>query len=278
MLPDLHTHTHYSDGKHPPDFIVAEAVARGITHLAITDHDCTAAFDDTIEVPDSLTLIRGVELSCLWRRTEVHIVGLCIDPAGPTLDKLVGEQQARRQARMAAMSEKLAALGTEGLADYVDQLPCVASSRSHAAEFLVEKNVARNRQAAFKRYLARKAKIWVPAEWCTVDEAVNAIRSAGGISVLAHAGRYDLNRRSREQLATEFAAAGGDAIEVSYPNLDPNMRKFLFELAAENHLRYSVGSDFHDASATWTAIGKFQPLRSAHEQNAVWHHPNWRER
>ena len=42
---DLHTHTTCSDGTDTPFALVKEALAAGITTLAITDHDTTPASD-----------------------------------------------------------------------------------------------------------------------------------------------------------------------------------------------------------------------------------------
>ncbi|MGB5353577.1 MAG: PHP domain-containing protein [Woeseia sp.] len=42
---DLHTHTNASDGELQPAELVARACQRGVTHLAITDHDTLRAYD-----------------------------------------------------------------------------------------------------------------------------------------------------------------------------------------------------------------------------------------
>ena len=40
---DLHSHTQYSDGSLSAHALIALAIERGITHLAITDHDTVQA-------------------------------------------------------------------------------------------------------------------------------------------------------------------------------------------------------------------------------------------
>ena len=41
MTYDLHTHSTASDGAYAPAELVRQAHAAGVTHLALTDHDCT---------------------------------------------------------------------------------------------------------------------------------------------------------------------------------------------------------------------------------------------
>ncbi|MEO9748569.1 MAG: PHP domain-containing protein, partial [Marinobacter sp.] len=66
---DLHCHTTASDGALPPRELVARARARGVTHLAVTDHDTIAGLEEASEAAreTGVTLIAGTELSCLWK-------------------------------------------------------------------------------------------------------------------------------------------------------------------------------------------------------------------
>ena len=45
---DLHLHTNVSDGSQSPAEIVREAEARGITLIAITDHDTTEGIEEAM--------------------------------------------------------------------------------------------------------------------------------------------------------------------------------------------------------------------------------------
>jgi len=222
-----------------------------------------------------LNLIPGVELSCHWEGREIHIVGLFIDIEDDALLGMLGEQQLRRRDRVEQFAKKLSALGIEGLRDYMNSLHCESWTRTHVANFLVTEGHAKNNQKAFKKYLARKGKIYVPAEWPELEHAVSVISNAGGIAVLAHPGRYPLSRSKLLQLIIDFKDAGGEAMEVSYGNIDPQMRKKLVELATANSLFESQGSDFHSADATWTDLGRFPEPGSSAIKNAIWLHPRW---
>jgi len=287
MYVDLHCHSYYSDGAQTPEYLVSAALERGLTHLALTDHDCLcgvehlwktmprAALPAKQEGWRQLNLIAGVEISCDWNGLEIHVVGLLKELRTPTLDALLKEQQNHRRLRAESIAEKLDAAGTAGVRDYLAALPATALTRSHIADFLVANGTCKNKQKAFKSYLGRRGKAYVAATWASLDRAVNAIQSTGGIAVLAHPSRYPLTRSKLSRLIKDFHAAGGEAMEVSYANLDPTSKKRLLELANEHALYHSCGSDFHTLESGWTALGKYPRLEPSATKNAIWEHPRW---
>ncbi len=280
MKVDLHCHSHYSDGKHPPEFLVRLAIENGISHLAITDHDCIAALGEAeAEVMKSevaIILIPGVEISCDWEDNEIHIVGLLFNPADPHLGELLARQQLQRQLRVAKIHEMLQSQGDYDLMAHLNALPCHAYTRSHVASYLVDQGICKSRQKAFKTHLGKSGRIYVRANWCTLEQAVSTINNAGGIAVIAHPGRYSFSKRKLQNLVESFASFGGEAMEVSYGNIDPKTKGYLAELADAKSLYASIGSDFHDAAAYWTTLGKAPPLEHDSYKNAIWAHPRWR--
>lgn len=275
MKPDFHCHSHYSDGKHSLSFLLQRALDTGVTHLSVTDHDCVDCYLESSEPDLNLTLIPGVEISCNWQNKEIHVVGLGIDPTSENLIRSLDRQQSKRKARIHAMHRELSKLGIEGLIDFMEELSAKTWTRSHVAEFLVNNGHCKNWEKAFKNFLNRRGKIYVPIDWLEMTEAVSLIREANGIAVLAHPGRYSLSKRKLQQLVADFQEVGGEAIEGSYGNIDPVTRKQLCELAIDQELHISMGSDFHDAARHWTDLGKVPPLDSQAIKNAIWNHPRW---
>tara|TARA_R110002073_G_scaffold44914_4_gene124326 strand:+ start:461 stop:1303 length:843 start_codon:yes stop_codon:yes gene_type:complete len=275
MKADLHCHSYYSDGKQSPSFLLTRAKANRVTHLALTDHDCIDGIDELRANAGDITIIDGVELSCIWSTVEIHIVGLFIDRTNERIERLLAYQQTERRRRAAAIDEKLQKLGVQGLLPYLHSLPCTAHTRSHIADFLVQEKICKNRQKAFKTHLGKRGKVYAAAGCCKLEEGVAAIREAGGIAVVAHPGRYSLSKTKLSNLLDDFIECGGEAIEGSYSNIDPNTKAYLSQLAQAKSLFLSVGSDFHDAEATWTDIGKFPALDQQAIKNAIWVHPKW---
>lgn len=279
MKVDLHCHSHYSDGKHPPEFLVQLAIKNGVSHLAITDHDCIAALGEAeAEVAKSeveITLIPGVEISCDWEGQEIHVVGLLFDPADQHIGNLLNQQQQQRHLRAVKMHELLQSQGDYDLMAHLKALPCHAYTRSHVAAYLVDQGICKSRQKAFKTHLDKSGRIYVRANWCALEQAVSTINHAGGIAVIAHPGRYPFNKRTLQNLVESFASYGGEAMEVSYGNIDPKTKGYLAELADSKSLYASIGSDFHDVAAHWTTIGKAPALERNTYKNAIWAHPRW---
>lgn len=259
---DLHCHSYCSDGELAPAALVARAAARGVRVLALSDHDSLAGVAEAQQAAQSskLTLIPAVEISVAYQKLEIHIVGLAVDPHSAVLRDGLAAQQARRWRRAEAIADKLTKDGiNDVLAELRQRFPNAAPTRSHFAQLLVERGLVRDQERAFARYLGRKGSSYVAAEWCSLAEGVGWIRAAGGIPVLAHPGRYGLSGSALERLLDAFVAAGGQAMELSYPQLFPKEAQRLARYARERGLWASQGSDFHSSAQTWTDLGKMPP-------------------
>ena len=276
MKVDLHCHSHFSDGKHSPEFLLSRADHNQLTHLAITDHDCLCL--PITRNNSSVSLIPGVEISCLWEGVEIHVVGLFIDPANQPLQNLLLTQQHKRQHRIAKIDQLLNKVAVTGLWPHLEELNCIAYTRSHVADFLVEKGLCKNRKRAFATHLGRGGKLYIEADWCGITEAIAAINGSGGIAVLAHPGRYPLGKNKLRRLLTDFSECGGEAMEVCYANVDRSTRDKLSQLCLSFELWASMGSDFHDSKAHWTDIGRFPVLPEVLIKNAIWLHTRWQAR
>ena len=84
---DLHVHSTASDGTFTPTELVAEAKRCGLSAFALTDHDTVDGVSEALAAgkASDLEVIPGVELSTEYHGTEIHVVGLFIDPANTEL-------------------------------------------------------------------------------------------------------------------------------------------------------------------------------------------------
>ncbi|WP_241622794.1 RNase RNM [Rosenbergiella australiborealis] len=257
---DLHTHTQASDGLLSAQELVLRASARGVTVLAITDHDTTAALEEAQTAITAhnldLTLISGVEISTLWENHEIHIVGLGFDPRHPAMVTLLQEQVQRRDARAEMIAERLAKAGIDGaLIGAKEEAGDGQITRAHFARYLIRLGKAETMAQVFKNYLARGKTGYVPAQWCSILAAVQVIHQAGGIAVVAHPARYQLSTKWLKRLLAYFAEIGGDAMEVAQCQQAPNERQQLAQYALDYALSASLGSDFHQPCA-WIELGR----------------------
>ncbi len=257
---DLHSHTTASDGLLTPRELVVRAQAMGVDVLAITDHDTVDGIAPAAEAIAALNLplklVAGVEISTLWQHHEIHIVGLGIAPRHPALTALLASQRAHRLTRAHAIAERLAKAGIREPWQGARQLAQDdLVTRGHFARYLVSLGVATNVANVFKKYLSRGKTGYVPPQWCTIDEAIEAIHLAGGQAVVAHPGRYHLSAKWLKRLLTHFTAAGGDAMEVAQCQQSLQERSQLAAYARDYRLLASQGSDFHQPCA-WIELGR----------------------
>lgn len=277
LLYDLHSHTNASDGCLTPVELVERAVACQVQVLAITDHDTVAGLAAAHQVNQALgqplTLINGVELSTHWHHYDIHVVGLNICPRHVELLSLLQSQQAQREVRARMIGERLTKAGIQGAYEGAQKLAQSSIlSRAHFARWLINEGYASDMKRVFKRYLSRGKTGYVPNQWCSIEEAVTTIHSAGGQAVLAHPCRYQLNRKWLRRLLTHFKEVGGDAIEVIASQQSPQERLLLKQLAQEFGLYASLGSDFHSESP-YIELGK--NLIPDLDCQWIWQAPAW---
>ncbi|MEO0998249.1 MAG: PHP domain-containing protein [Pseudomonadota bacterium] len=256
MRIDLHTHTTCSDGALTPAQLIDAATGAGVDVLAITDHDSVAAYAQLGRPPRGLQLVPGLELTATWRRQTVHIVGLDIDPAAAALSRFLSGQTVLRDRRAERIAAELTRAGLPPLLSAARDLAGTGQiGRVHFAGAMVAAGLSRNRRGAFRRYLGRGKAGDVRAAWPGVAASVAAIRQAGGIAVLAHPLAYGLTRSKLGELCSDFAAAGGRAIEVVSGAQAAAESAELARLAARTGLRASLGSDFHGPGQPWRTLG-----------------------
>ena len=82
---DLHVHSRCSDGTLTPSGLVDHAIEKGLSAVALTDHDTVDGLDELMEYAKDkpIEVIPGIEYSTEYNGRDVHIVGLFIDYKAP---------------------------------------------------------------------------------------------------------------------------------------------------------------------------------------------------
>lgn len=271
---DLHSHSTHSDGLLTPAELVRRSAQRGVEVLALTDHDELSGLPEAQAeaVAAGIQLIAGVEVSVSWRSVTLHVLGLRVDPACPTLGAGLAAIRAGRSTRARRIGDALAAVGIPGA--YAGALRFVTSerlvSRTHFARFLVEAGHARNTKEVFEHYLTAGKPGHVEHAWATLSEAIAWIRAAGGEAVLAHPGRYTLDATARRELLQEFCADGGSGIEVLSPSHHAAQVAEFAQQARVFGLCASSGSDYHGPGESGVELGAMPALPAG--VIPVWQH------
>ena len=252
---DLHLHTNRSDGSDAPARVVERAAALDIGAIAITDHDTAAGVEEAAlaAAASGVGFLRGVEISAVHERRELHIVGLGIDSAcGALLSRLSHSQDARLE-RARAIVAKLAGIGIAiGLDSVLARVEGNAVGRMHVAAELTALGITRRTQAAFDRYLNHGCPAYVPKELMPAETAVAAIHEAGGLAFVAHPG---LGKGIRK-LLPHLLALPFDGIEAYHISHNPGRIAEFEQLAKDRGLLVSGGSDCHGAIKGPPEMGK----------------------
>jgi len=253
---DLHTHTNASDGTDTPTELVAGAAAAGLDVVAITDHDTTSGWAEALTaLPAGLRLVRGAELSCLspdgrGGYCSVHLLAYLFDPAAEAVVADQARVRAERRNRLATIAGRMAADGLPVSADdLLAELPEDSTAgRPHIARALVRAGVVSTVDEAFERYLNDRGRYYVSSSRTPVEESIEMIANAGGVTVLAHAFAHHRGRTVTAEVIKELAGVGLNGVEVDHPDHDEQARTRLRDLADELSLITTGASDYHGSN------------------------------
>lgn len=258
---DLHMHSTASDGALSPTELVVKAAEASIRYLALTDHDTLAGLSEAHMAAreHGIHFIPGIELTCLWHKRSIHLLGLGIDP------DFVGWQE--YEARLVALREKRAEtiatklIAKRAPADILvraqEQAGKGQIGRPHFARALLEAGVVSSENEAFDRYLGQGKVGDVKAEWPDVAEAIAIVQASGGKAMLAHPTKYKLTFSRLRLLLAALAEAGADGFEIAYPGISQEQIGLLLRVADTLDMQVSSGSDFHNPAHQWTGLGRF---------------------
>jgi hypothetical protein len=242
---DLHTHTLYSDGALPPEALVDLAASRGVTALAVTDHDTLAGLPAATQRgrERGLEVVPGIELSVQVGELDVHLLGYFVT-RGEVLRAALDEIQHERVRRADLMVERLAGLGMRlDAGDVARRARGGVVGRPHVAEALLERGFVSSLDDAFDRFLAVGRPAFVPKRTVTLREGAALLRAAGGVPVVAHPSVSGI-----DALVPELYAAGVLGLEVWHPTHNADDVRRYSRWARRHGLVPTGGSDFHRES------------------------------
>jgi hypothetical protein len=241
---DLHLHTTASDGMLEPRALVERAKQSRLHTICITDHDTVGGFAAAWAAGAELGIevLPGCEVSCDQNGKEIHVLGLLVNPLDPTF---VARLDGFREERRLHLPRILARLAELGVPVTEAEVRRYASKefvgRPHIARAMIARGYVSHLDEAFDRFLGTDAPAYVPRRRISAAEAIELIRLAGGVPVVAHPGVYGFEDRHIAELQ-ELGLAG---VEVMHPDHDEPLRTRYAEIARRRNLLLTGGSDFH---------------------------------
>lgn len=265
---DLHVHSRCSDGRLTVKQVVAEAKARNIKLLSITDHDSISCQREaaTLSARQGIRYVSGVELNITFFPPEPYndkpipldLLGYRFDSEDKRFAdalKLIGRYRKERADKIIdSINAELRKEGTRELTkvDRVRLLETVDGvlGRPHIANYLVKQGIVATVQEAFDKYLV---KCNVPKYPLRKEEASKMVRNAGGITVLAHpndphgTSLVTLSKSLKRQveIIEESLLEQIDGVECWHSRSGPKTTSHYISFAEKRKLVMTGGSDCH---------------------------------
>lgn len=259
---DLHTHSRASDGELSPSRLIEAAADRGISAIALTDHDTLAGIAGAKDAAErrSIRFIPGIELEINWTREndrgEFHLLGLGIREPTAAFTAALEDLAKIRENRNLEILERMRGLNIHAEYEELRSLSGgVSIGRPHFAALLIKRKIVKNQEQAFQQYLGRGKPLYAPKEGLEFQRAAALIRESGGITALAHPTSLYLSWGRLPDMVRSLRDQGLQGIEAWHPTATVRCCKRLEELGKSLGLFITAGSDYHGESRFGRKLG-----------------------
>jgi predicted metal-dependent phosphoesterase TrpH len=277
---DLHMHSNISnDGEYSPSQLMQMCKQHGLKTVALADHNSVRGIEDAEKSANELGIefIRAIELDCQFEGVNLHLLGYGIDPTVPEFEKnemdiLKKEQDASSKLIHLVQDlgihleiEEVLDLAIEGVVTGEMIAEVALEDKRNQNNPLLEpyrKNGKRSDNPYVNFYwdfCSQGKPAYVPIQFLGLNEAIQLIRKARGIAVLAHPG---INIGQDQKILEGIVSCGIDGMEVYSSYHDESMVAFYRKQAEKFHLLKTMGSDFHGKTKPAIKLGDM----SCHEE------------
>ena len=241
---DLHNHSICSDGRFKPKEIIEMAKDRNLDYISLTDHDTLSGIDEAILEAKRLNInfIPGIELSTEYNGESIHVLGFFNKEnySNPKLNKILEEFKEKRIARAYKLVDNLKKFHNieldinKVLSNGKDTI-----ARPHIAKAIIDAGYPYDHEYIFKNFIGNNCPAYVPSTKLSTIEGIKLLKEFNSLVFLAHPILV------KKTSINDLIKLGFDGIEAIYfRNTESDTIK-LINLAKENNLYISCGSDCH---------------------------------
>ena len=250
---DLHVHTNCSDGEKNPAEMIDILKNNCVDIFSIADHDTISGVKQLVERSqvNKMKLIPGIELTSLYAGMEIHILGYFFNKDDHLFGEFVKRRSDKRKRRLIKIVERLYRNGVDIDPDeFKEEYGESYMGRPQIAKMLLEKGYITTFSEAFSDdFVGRESDAYIPPNDSPVEESIEMIKLADGISFLAHPGVYYKNGGSKRGLEKKdlktLKEMGLEGVEVFHPFHRKSEIQRYRSFCRELDLLISLGSDYH---------------------------------
>lgn len=274
-LVDLHVHSTASDGTLNPSMVVRLAFDSGLRAIALTDHDTVAGVEEAWnegcrireEHPDTdFEVVPGIELSCNYEGKELHILGFFVDVRSEAF--LEGLEDIR-QNRIKRNEQMVSLCREHGMDISMEELyhgnPNTVVTRAHFARVMQEKGYVKTKADAFRKYISPGCPLYLPKPDIAPEHAMQLLRLAHALPVLAHPLQYRMGDAKTRECIAYLKGLGLKGVEAYHSSNNTYESGKLKNMALEQGLLVTGGSDFHGENKPDIMIGRGRGGLRVHE-------------
>jgi len=269
---DLHIHSKCSDdGEFSAKEIITMCQLSGMKLVSITDHNSVKGVTEALEENSSVHVISGIELDCTYKGRDFHLLGYGFDHTRGEFSEIERDIY-HQETEAAAEKIRLFRMAT-GIPITTDEVITAAHGDTVTGELIAELVLSKENAPDYnvlKPYLSGGVKsdmpnvrfYWdffspgkpahVPIRYISLPDAKVLIHKANGVSVLAHPGQ---NLTGNYDLLGDIIREGIDGIEVFSSYHSEEAAAYFLNIAKQNHLLATCGSDFHGKNKPNIRIG-----------------------
>ncbi|MVX62142.1 PHP domain-containing protein [Clostridium chromiireducens] len=261
---DFHVHTTSSDGTLSPKEVVQRAHKNNVRYLAITDHDTLTGLSEAIEesFKHDVVVIPGIELSTQHNNESIHILGFFKDDnfKNDNLAKELDNIKNHRIVRAKKMIDKLKEeYNIEINFEKILKEAKDTIARPHIAREIIRCGYPYEMDEIFDKFIGKGCKAYVPTLKLSTTDGLKLLKKYNALVFLAHP------KLIRHSDINEFLEMNLDGLEsIYYQNSEDETKKFV-EIANENNLLTTCGSDFHGDLETDTRHGDIGSVELPYE-------------
>ena len=263
---DLHIHTKYSDGTYTVKEVLQEAEKLGLKYISITDHDNCRAYNEfenyNIEDYYSGKLIQGIELKCLYHGRLIEILGYNYNK--DILENWLNDFYKNRQRKDTQMKyfnilyDACIQIGLEMQAkenviwnpetDWAS-VTVYKEIKSHEVnKERIPEDFWNDFTTFTKKYCAdfnRPFYIDKSDDYPKLEDAISAVKKAGGIAIIAHVFIYKWAKDKEEFIKDLYDNYDIDGFECYHSSFSEEQIDYIVNYCKGKNLLMSGGSDFH---------------------------------